>query len=199
MGEGRGGEVTGRFRPSLTGLFGKLPARGDFVRANLPEDFVERWDGWCRESLAASRDALGDAWLGAWLEAPVWRFLLPAGTCGAQAVLGVWLPSVDKVGRYFPLALCALAPSVMELAEGAAWLDGAEAAGLDGVINDAPHDMLAARLGLQVADAALPEEGTAMWWTSGGPQVRPQHRQVRGLPPASFAAAMLRDPILTES
>ena len=28
------------------GFYGKLPARGDFVRAALPRDFTDRWDAW---------------------------------------------------------------------------------------------------------------------------------------------------------
>ncbi len=66
------------------------------------------------------------------MEAPIWRFLLPAGACGAQAALGVWLPSVDRVGRQFPLALCALAPLGADLLDGGAWLDGGGSGGAGG-------------------------------------------------------------------
>ena len=48
---------------------------------------------------------MGDVWLEAFLEAPVWRFVLPPGLCGARAAIGLIMPSVDKVGRYFPLTL----------------------------------------------------------------------------------------------
>ena len=41
------------------GFFGKLPARGDFVRAGLPRDFVDPWDAWLQRVLAGSRDAAG--------------------------------------------------------------------------------------------------------------------------------------------
>ena len=34
------------------GLFGKLPARGDFVRENLPRDFTDAWDAWWQRGLA---------------------------------------------------------------------------------------------------------------------------------------------------
>jgi hypothetical protein len=36
----------------------------------------------------------------------VWRFLLPAGAIGECCWIGVFLPSVDRVGRCFPLTLC---------------------------------------------------------------------------------------------
>ena len=51
-----------------------------------------------------------DEWIAAWLEAPVWRFVLPPGLCGRNGVLGIWLPSVDKAGRYSPLTIAATAP-----------------------------------------------------------------------------------------
>ncbi len=90
------------------GFYGKLPARGDFVRAGLPRDFTDRWDDWLQSVIAGSRALMGEAWLPAFLEAPVWRFALPPGMCGERAALGLMLPSVDKAGRYFPLTFAAL-------------------------------------------------------------------------------------------
>jgi type VI secretion system protein ImpM len=187
------------FRPQATGYFGKLPARGDFLRAGLPEDFVAAWDGWCREMLAASRAALGAAWEDAWMQAPIWRFLLPAGACGGRAVLGVWLPSMDKVGRHFPLVLAALADCAIDLEDGGAWLAAAEAAGLAGVVEDAPHENFAAALAAPVAGAALTPAGRgAGWWTEGSPLVQPKRLDVAGLLPVSFSGEMLRDVSLPE-
>jgi type VI secretion system protein ImpM len=40
-----------------------------------------------------------------YLTFPVWRFLLPVGVLGSTAWTGVLMPSVDRVGRYFPLTL----------------------------------------------------------------------------------------------
>lgn len=86
------------------GFFGKLPSRGDFVTRRLPQAFVGRWDAWLQEALAASRAGLGSRWLDIYLTSPVWRFALAPGVCGPRGWLGVMIPSVDKVGRYFPLA-----------------------------------------------------------------------------------------------
>ncbi|MGK9169326.1 type VI secretion system-associated protein TagF [Inquilinus limosus] len=86
------------------GIFGKLPWLGDFVTRRLPRSFVEPWDSWLQAGMAATRETLGDAWLDSFLTAPVWRFLLPAGSAGPAAA-GVLMPSVDRVGRYFPLTL----------------------------------------------------------------------------------------------
>ncbi len=92
------------------GLFGKLPARGDFVRENLPRDFTDGWDAWWQRGLADLQEKWREEWRDAWLEAPVWRFMLPPGLCGRSGMLGLWLPSVDKVGRYSPLTIAAAAP-----------------------------------------------------------------------------------------
>jgi type VI secretion system protein ImpM len=99
------------------GLFGKLPSHGDFLRRRASDAFVDAWDAWVRESLAASREALGERWLEVYLTSPSWRFSLAAGACGPSPILGLMVPSVDRVGRYFPLALVAnLPPDVNPLA-----------------------------------------------------------------------------------
>ena len=72
----------------LPGLYGKLPARGDFVRRRLPLAFVEPWDGWLQEAIVASRRALGERWLDVYLTSPMWRFALSAGLCGEPAAAG---------------------------------------------------------------------------------------------------------------
>ncbi|MBL8481131.1 MAG: type VI secretion system-associated protein TagF [Rhodocyclaceae bacterium] len=87
------------------GVYGKLPGLGDFVRRRMPGDFVAAWDVWLQRMISSSRDLLDQGWLDAYLSAPIWRFALPAGVCGASAWVGVLVPSVDKVGRYFPLTL----------------------------------------------------------------------------------------------
>jgi type VI secretion system protein ImpM len=51
----------------------------------------------------ASRAALGACWPEFYLTSPLWRFALASGACGPNAVGGVMMPSVDGVGRYFPL------------------------------------------------------------------------------------------------
>jgi type VI secretion system protein ImpM len=87
------------------GFFGKLPSHGDFVRRRVADDFVSGWDAWLQRCLAQSRETLGDAWLDTYLTSPVWRFALAPAVCGAAAVAGIVVPSVDRVGRYFPLTV----------------------------------------------------------------------------------------------
>ncbi|WP_225768844.1 type VI secretion system-associated protein TagF [Inquilinus sp. Marseille-Q2685] len=107
------------------GIFGKLPWLGDFVTRRLPRSFVDPWDDWLQRGMAATRDALGETWLDSFLTAPVWRFLLPAGSAG-PAMAGLLMPSVDRVGRYFPLTLASpleADPGPEAPLRAAAWFD----------------------------------------------------------------------------
>jgi type VI secretion system protein ImpM len=54
-----------------------------------------------------SRERLQDTWLSSYLTGPIWRFVLAPGVCGNGAYAGILAPSVDRVGRYFPLTLLA--------------------------------------------------------------------------------------------
>ncbi len=90
---------------ALPGLYGKLPARGDFVSRNLPPTFLNPWDGWLQTAIAYSRQQLGQNWLACYLTSPLWRFALSPGVCGPDAYAGVLMPSVDRVGRYYPLVI----------------------------------------------------------------------------------------------
>lgn len=91
--------------PSPYGLYGKLPAHGDFVQRNLPGNFVGLWDEWLQRCLADSRDQLGDHWLDHYLTSAIWRFALGHGAINHQCWAGVLMPSVDSVGRYFPMTI----------------------------------------------------------------------------------------------
>ena len=89
----------------IPGWYGKLPCLGDFASRRLEQDFIAPWDAWLQRSIATSRQQLGERWLDNYLTSPMWRFIVAPGICGERAALGVLLPSVDKVGRYFPLTL----------------------------------------------------------------------------------------------
>jgi len=112
------------------GFYGKLPSHGDFLRRRVSDGFVGVWDAWLQECVAASRDALADRWLDVYLTSPAWRFVCAPGACGPTAVAGVMVPSVDRVGRYFPLTVVAALPSVVNLlsvpADARAFFEGAE-------------------------------------------------------------------------
>lgn len=102
--------MTGTRPHPSSGLFGKLPARADFLVRRLSRSFTEPWDRWLQASIAASRDSLGDSWLGYYLNAPIWRFALTPDLCGPASVAGVLMPSVDAVNRHFPLTVAIVLP-----------------------------------------------------------------------------------------
>ncbi|MFN4266659.1 MAG: type VI secretion system-associated protein TagF [Aquabacterium sp.] len=89
----------------MPGWYGKVPALGDFTSRHLPESFVQRCDEWLSQGIHASRQQLGDRWLQTYLTAPVWRFAWAPGLAGPSWWMGVMMPSVDNVGRYFPLVV----------------------------------------------------------------------------------------------
>ncbi len=92
------------------GAFGKIPALGDFFRFGMAPGFVAAWDGWLQRGILAARDRLGEGWHDCYMTAPIWRFTLAPGLAGAGAALGVMMPSVDRVGRQFPLTLATALP-----------------------------------------------------------------------------------------
>jgi type VI secretion system protein ImpM len=110
--------------PVGIGFYGKLPSHGDFLRRRVADAFVGVWDGWLQECMAASRAALGERWLDVYLTSPAWRFACAAGACGPAPAVGVMAPSVDRVGRYFPLTVVAQLPLDAPVVTAAARADG---------------------------------------------------------------------------
>jgi type VI secretion system protein ImpM len=112
------------------GIFGKLPSRGDFVSRRLPPGFLEPWDQWLQGGIACSKEQLAERWLDVYITSPIWRFALSSGVAGQDGWAGVLIPSVDRVGRYFPLTLASALPPrtnpIEVMTEGANWFDQSE-------------------------------------------------------------------------
>jgi type VI secretion system protein ImpM len=171
---------------ALVGLYGKLPAHGDFVRRGLPLSFCEPWDAWLQAGITAARVGLGDAWEATWDSAPAWRFALPAGACGPSPVAGIMAPSADAVGRRFAMTLAATAPGTTEALWPAGWFSA-----LEGVLHAAQAEML----GADALAALLPPPGTADpaqapssgWWTASSSALPGLVWPLAGLPePSEF-------------
>ena len=154
--------------PVTPGWYGKLPTLGDFASRRLPPLFVEPWDHWLAEGLASWRDSDPD-WLDAFLAAPTWRFALGAGVPfdKSPGYAGVLMPSVDRVGRYFPLTVVrprgATEDQVPE-----AWLQALEGLAVAALHDDWNAERFDAELEAidQAADAGpdWPEAGRTLWW-----------------------------------
>jgi type VI secretion system protein ImpM len=124
------------------GYFGKLPGFADFVTRRLPRSFVDPWDDWLQQCILSARDRLGVGWLDTYLTSPIWRFAVGAGVCGTAGWTGLLMPSVDRVGRHFPLTLATELPTesglLSVLAEDA-WFDRLEQLALTTL--DEPFDL----------------------------------------------------------
>ncbi|WNJ88315.1 type VI secretion system-associated protein TagF [Bosea sp. 685] len=131
-------------------LFGKLPAKRDFIAVNMPRELLRFWEIWLQGGMAASIQALGPGWKEVYLSAPIWRFWLGSSHLGCE-VLGAFMPSLDGVGRYFPLAVLAMAPEGQAFAAPtenaqASWFESAEAFLLDTLEPDAVYEATLAAL-----------------------------------------------------
>jgi type VI secretion system protein ImpM len=93
--------------PLVPGFYGKLPGLGDFVSRRLPRTFIDPWDSWLQAAFASSRRQLGESWLDIYLTSPIWRFALAPRLAGEDGWTGAVVPSVDRVGRYFPATVAA--------------------------------------------------------------------------------------------
>jgi type VI secretion system protein ImpM len=166
----------------LTGWYGKLPSLGDFASRRLAPSFIEPWDDWLAGGLAAWRELSPDGWLDAYLASPSWRFVLmpgclrsgPGGLPGDDpAWAGVLMPSVDRVGRYFPLTLVrrlpALPADAAQLDELLRWLHRLDDLALDVLHDDWTVDQLEAEL-LRLGHWSPPAAAAAApTWAVPGP------------------------------
>ncbi|OUL99132.1 type VI secretion system-associated protein TagF [Variovorax sp. JS1663] len=166
------------------GWFGKLPGMGDFAQRRMPTEFRDLWDRWLQGGLGRMRARHLD-WTERYLRAPLWCFVLGEGVIGGRSWLGVMMPSVDGVGRYFPFTLAAELVSSRTALEGEVlartqrWWTLAAQAALEGLEHDLDALRFDERLQLLFdgyADGAgegegehpplaLPEVGHSLWFT----------------------------------
>ena len=167
------------------GWYGKLPMLGDFAHRRLPPGFVSACDDWLAQGVAASRAALGPAWLSHYLTAPLWCFAWSPRVVDEQWWFGVLMPSVDAVGRYFPLlvtfsaAQAPIAPG--DLAQWAQWYERAGACALQ---------TLQGQASLDAFEAALNAVGTPLIAPSADVDPRQQFADESQVHPAQHAATL---------
>jgi type VI secretion system ImpM family protein len=190
-----------------TGWYGKLPSLGDFASRRLSPDLIETWDHWLAAGMAQWREQHPDTWLDDYLSGPSWRFLLMPGLLpgGDRPLAGVLMPSVDRVGRYFPLTLMRtcdkqLAGSQTHLS----WLHRLDDLALDAMQEDWDIEQFEAELLKLDADeatsqvdgvpavCALPDlfAGQTCWWRIGDEGQRLTHC-TQGLPQGDAFVALL--------
>ncbi len=199
----------------MTGYFGKVSTLGDFVSRGLPDGLVAAWDAWLQQCIHASQQQLGDQWLNRYLTSPVWRFAISPGVLGAEGLGGVMMPSVDRVGRYFPLMIGAvgapplldwfhkhagwydaiedLARASLDAGFGLGQFDGMPAPAVAGDVQSAPGGMWRFALDDDACDRIVASalQGHSVWWSEGAPVVEPSLLVCVGLPSVQGFAAML--------
>lgn len=82
-------------------FYGKIPAVGDFISRNLHQKQIKLIDCWLAHGLSAMMKS-NECWIDDYLTAPVWSFVIPKGVWSDDVLYGSLMPSVDRVGRYFP-------------------------------------------------------------------------------------------------
>jgi type VI secretion system protein ImpM len=158
------------------GWYGKIPGAGDFIARRVPASFSEPWDRWLQAAIEGSHERLGKGWRDAFLSMPAWRFVLGPGVVGANAWAGLLVPSVDAVGRYFPLTVaCALPSASLDVAAtllGAGrWFDEIESIALDAIAPRADTTAIDTALAQRRFEArwlAAPESSDATLPIPGG-------------------------------
>lgn len=136
--------------PNAIGIYGKIPAHGDFIERNLPTQFVAQWDEWLQRCIVDSRESLQQNWLDIYLTSPVWRFATSTGVIDTSVWAGIVVPSVDSVGRYFPLTIALKLPATINpfgmQTKAAKWYEELTDTAIDTLQNSLNADQLVERL-----------------------------------------------------
>lgn len=183
--------------PPVPGWYGKIPALGDFASRRLPQGFIDIWHDWLQRGMIAGRTAWGERWLDLYLNSPIWRFVLLPGVCGESAWAGTLMPSVDKVGRYFPLTIAVQTSASVPLLSLATamdeWYERLEQLSL-AMLNvsvaaeDLEQGLASAPFPLTDAEEPSSARELAWWWTNANGVVK--HADL-GQPPA--VSSLLQD------
>lgn len=92
------------------GVFGKVPFKRDFISNKVNKEVLLPYEKWLQSGVAASHSQLGRSWEQYYTVSSVWRLWFGKDIFGTS-VAGVMMPSIDKVGRYFPITLLFQAPA----------------------------------------------------------------------------------------
>ncbi len=143
-------------------VFGKLPAHGDFISRGLDDETIEAADAAMNEAVTIAALHWNERWDDIYVETPVWRFVAAPGVLGREWTAGVFMASVDAVGRQFPLIAGFSASSLAIIARGSALtaaLDEAEALARNALIEAHSVDTLLSAFEGAASHFSLPPGG----------------------------------------
>lgn len=183
--------------PAPPGWHGKLPSLGDFASRRLPPDFVSPWDHWLASGLQQLRERDPTGWLDAYLASPSRRFLLMPGVlpgaAGQQAWAGVLMPSVDRVGRYFPFTIVqpTALPATPEQTQSLwGWLGRLDELAADALHDDWSVDQLEAELARMAGPDLAPLAAPSATSPAATPAATPAAQPLPLSPGACVALAL---------
>jgi type VI secretion system protein ImpM len=93
--------------PLSVAVFGKTPRMGDFLRVGSGGAAGEALEQWVEQGLAMAEAKRGSAWPSIYAAGATYAFIFrpPRASGAKEALVGVIKPSVDSVGRRFPLVV----------------------------------------------------------------------------------------------
>ncbi len=118
------------------GFFGKLPGAGDFVVRGFDRPLVTALTQWTDKLVGHLKLGAGDDWTTVFDRLHPVAWVADQGLCGSAPFAGLMRPSLDRVGRRYPLIVGVSLPSDARVAPtaaaGRAWFDY-----LEGLLYDA--------------------------------------------------------------
>jgi type VI secretion system protein ImpM len=190
------------------GFFGKVPTHGDFVSTGLGRTFQTELDNWIQSGLQASEQAYGNEWHRLFRATPPWRFVIERSVWGQATMVGVLLPSTDRVGRSFPLVIAAKLGSFNGnprlLCFDETWFTAAEALAETSLTRDfdiagfstglkrlrLPHAKVAPRSELPTSND---DNRISIWWTIDIDTRQATGFKTAGAPQAAHFLKLLKD------
>jgi len=109
-------------------VFGKLPTEGDYIRLGNDRALLDFLDTWLTAAWAEFMLTSDPRWEQHYRVSPLWWFAAPFENA---SVCGVICPSLDAVGRLFPIVVAARSPAAdahTALARASAWLNAVQEA-----------------------------------------------------------------------
>lgn len=156
---------------TITGFYGKLPSRGDFVSRGLPRAFLDPWTAWMNDGLRACGQLGGGTAFAMKADAAPWNFSLAPGFAGPSAAAGFFLPSRDRVGREYPLTVVVLLPQCTTMPNPEVLEDWFQANALcasTALADIASPDALFETLSKTTDFAPVADCNDSIFWTLGG-------------------------------
>lgn len=187
------------------GFFGKVPSHGDFVSTGLGRQAETELVNWLQSGLQESERTLGAQWQDLFHAAPPWRFVIERSLWGRATMVGILLPSKDRVGRSFPLVIAARLSNYDGPARlfcfDESWFTAAEAMAETSTLRDFNIAAFLGglrRLRLPRAKPASPPPPSAadnrvsLWWTIESGTGRASGFKTQGAPRAGDFVRLLR-------